>query len=108
MQRWLSATVVVLACGTAWAQEPSSEALLDMYRLGPQGQVILNPEPDYGEPSRMRDAAQELAALSPEAAPAPDRMDACPETGGWEVVVIRGSEPPDVVRPHVISVIAGC
>ena len=108
MQRWLVAVAVVLASGTAAAEEQSSEASPDMYKLGPQGQVILNPEPDYGAPSRMRYAPEELASLSPEAGPLPDRMDACPETGGWEVVVIRGSQPPDVVRPHVISVLPGC
>jgi hypothetical protein len=70
--------------------------------------VILNPEPDYGTPSQLRYAPAELASLAPEAGPTPDQMDACADTGGWEVVVIRGSEPPDVVRPHMISVLPGC
>jgi hypothetical protein len=108
MWRWLIAAAVVVASGMASAEEQSSEALPDPSKLGPQGQVILNPEPDYGAPSQMRYAPEELAGLSAEAGPAPDQMDACPETGGWEVVVIRGSAPPDVVRPHMISVLPGC
>lgn len=109
----VATAAVALLAGTAGAQEPDAIAA---QKLGPQGQVILNPQPDFGAPSPVQRALEGYAALEPSAGPAaagePSAGSAaadCPQPEGWQVVVVRGGQAPDVVRGHMITVVPpGC
>ena len=96
MRWWLAATVAVMVGATAQAEEARPSPGV----VAPQDQVILNPEPDHTAPSPVRQGIGDLAGLAPEAGAA----TACAEAGGWRVVVVRGSQAPDVVRGHMITI----
>jgi hypothetical protein len=99
----------MLAGSAAVAEEPLGVPAPDLQAIH-QGQVILNPEPDYSAPSPVQRTLDELANLAPAAGPADAAATGdCPQPGAaWEVVVIRGGQAPEVVRPHVIQVLPGC
>lgn len=82
-----------------------------------QGQVILNPEPDSNVQAPARMELRALVALEPNAGAADVRAteaigeasSACPAPDGWQVVVVRGAQTPDVVRGRLISIMPpGC
>ncbi|MEZ5668118.1 MAG: hypothetical protein R3F55_11915 [Alphaproteobacteria bacterium] len=95
---------------------PADDFAHPFVRVAPQGQVILNPHPDFDAPSPSRLA---LEALEPAAGADPTLgLDGtavagakdCPVGGGWQVVVIRGGRSPDVVRGPTVAAVTppGC
>lgn len=77
-----------------------------------QGQVILNPAPNFDAPSPVRMAQEALVVLEPNSGqpdvqadqPIGEVISACPAPDGWQVVVVRGAQSPDVVRGRLISI----
>ncbi len=111
------------AAGALWtAAAPAQGLELAPYKPALQGQVILNPEPDHSAPSPVRRVLVPLAEPVPDAGSAVGQggdqavgqagaqagLD-CPIAEGWQVVVVRGTMAPDIVRGHMITVLPpGC